>query len=301
MSVKKIFGAALIAGALVANSACSRVEENESALRIGVDGSIKKEAVGSEMICFLLCEPGARTIKYDTTPSTFTISSGAGASTNSEGIVSTSQSNQIFLRTADEKFVDSISIAIAWEVVPESGNQRLLYKEFKANDGNKNRNIVLVQDDLAILAVQPVVNAVMDYDALKIQENGEAIGEDIRDGLQAAVNKRLGVTDEASPVRIKYVTVSGVKFDPETEAVLREFSLAPERGRIAEEKAKAAQQEANGASAQAAVTIKTIEAMSQIDGVTPENLPTLVCLDQKRQGLQSQNTNCFPGIVTSPR
>lgn len=300
MTISKKMAVALLA-TFVTVSGCSRFNENEVGMRIGGDGSIKEHYDGAEIVCvFPFCNPFASNVKYKSFTDTFTISSGAGAAVSGQNSVEGTQSRQIFLRTKDDKFVESISVSVSYFVNPKASEaDRLkLYKEFRADSSDPDTNSMLIRDDLSILVTQPLVAAIRGVDAMDVQDRGEKIGTELATGLQSAVNKRLGIAEgEESPVVIKLVTIGGVGFDEETEAVLRQKVLASEKGEIADAAAKAAEREAKGAEAQADVTAKAYSKLKASGAVPADQLSTAVCLDFKRQGRLPESTNCFPGLV----
>lgn len=297
-----MFKKAAVITALVATTAfmqaCSRYEENEFGMRIGADGAIKKHYDGPELVCVVLCNPLAHNVVYKSFTDTFTIQSGAGASASGENTAESTQSRQVFLRTQDDKFVESISVSVSYYPNPKASEaDRLkLYKEFRADSSNTDTNATLIRDDLSILVTQPLVKAIRGVDAMDVQDRGEQLGNQIVQELQAAVNKRLGIAEEEeSPIVIKAVTLAGVGFDPETEAVLRQKVLAGEKAEIAKVAAGAAEEEGKGASAQAEVTAKAYDALK--GSVPEEQLSTAVCLDGLRQGRLPEGTSCFPGLT----
>jgi len=296
--MSKKIAAMAVAGA-VALSGCTRIEQNEVGMRLGADGAIEQTIVGPKLICVVpLCAPGARSVVYKSFPDTFTISSGQGASATSDGAVQAAEQRQIFMRTADGKFVESVSISVTYEVNQAAKKENIakIYSEFSANDESPEKNKLLIRDDLQVLAIQPITNAIRAVDALDIQDKGAQIGATISADLQAAVNKRLGIAaDEVPPIVIKQVILGGAKFDEQTETVLRQRVLAGEQSEIAKAAAAAAAEQVKAAEAQAGVTRQVF---IQLRGSVPESqLATAVCLDLVRQGRLPQTTNCFPGMV----
>ncbi|MBI1326895.1 MAG: hypothetical protein GC136_04550 [Alphaproteobacteria bacterium] len=290
---------AAAAAALTLAACGERFEENETGFRIGGDGAVREDITGPDWICFVFCDPLARSIKYKTFTDTFTISTNEGAAAQGEGGAQVSQARPLLLRTQDDKFVDNISIAISYEVVAEAPTEykRRLRSEFRAESSDVNENMLSIRDDIQIEAIQPIVDAIRGADALSIQDQGDEIGAIIAVALQANINRRLGVPEgEVSPVRIRAVRIAGVSFDPETEEVLREVSLAAERGRIAGVARLQAEGQAASARAQAGVSVGIAD---RLRGHVPEGqLSTAMCLDMVRQNILPPTTNCFPGLVT---
>ncbi len=279
------------------NAACARISENETGMKLR-NGAIAEVITSPKIVCFTPCLLGTDIIRYKTFNDTFTISSGQGAATTapSGNQAEASQSRQIFLRSKDDKFIESVSFSIAYEVNKVPGITAL-YTEFRADQNTPEENALLIRDDLQILATQPLVSVVRSYDALNLQDSGQEIGNKLRDALQASVNERLGVkAGEASPITIKAVTLGGVKFDAETEDLLKKKIYAFEARDIARIAGEGAAAQADGAAAQAAVTGRIVSALRAAG--TPDNqVGTLTCLDMQRQKLIPTTIQCVSSFT----
>lgn len=295
--IAKTLAVVAAAGSLAACG--SRFEEHETGFRIGGDGAIKEHIVGPEWVCFMICDPFASDVKYSTFVDTFTISSGEGANAGGQSGGQTPQQREIFLRTADDKFLDSVSLAISAEVDADATLENLngLRTTFKATSSDPETNSALIRDDLQILAIQPLVSAIRNINALEISEQGEELGNTIAAALQLEINNRLEIEEgEVPPVRVRDVRIAGTKFDPDTEALLRQRALAPERAEIARIAQQAAEAQRESAAAQSQVMAGMFSTMTNA-GVPDNQVATAVCLDGVRQQILPQDTNCFPGIV----
>lgn len=290
MSIKRAFIPFALA-ATTALTACGRITENEVAV-ITKRGAIEEVVTEPQLYCMPACLPWTDIIRYKTFNDTFTISSGSGANTGANQNNETSQSRQIFLRSQDDKFIESVSFSISYEIV-KTPNASKLYTEFRAVESSGDENSLLIRDDLQILATQPLVNVIRTQDALSIQDNGDLIGRELATQLQKAVNERLEIKDgEISPINIKAINLGGVKFDPETEALLKQKIFAREQVAIAQEANKAAEVQAQAALAQAGVTSGIADKFKQ-GGAPADQVANLVCLDLHRQKLLPSNIQCF--------
>jgi len=293
MSIKR----ALIPFALAATTAltaCGRIQENEVAV-ITNKGAIQEVVTEPQLYCMPMCSLWTDIIRYKTFSDTFTISSGNGAAASANDKDQTSQARQIFLRSKDDKFIESVSMSIVYEVQKVPATTKL-YTEFRAGKSDGDENALLIRDDLLILATQPLVNAIRTQDALSIQDNGALIGKELVDQLQKVVNERLEVsTDAESPIAIKSVLLGGVKFDPETEALLKQKIFAREQVAIAEEANKAAEFQAKAALAQAEVTSGIAKKFAE-EGAPQDQIGNLVCLDLQRQKQLPVGIQCFAGL-----
>jgi hypothetical protein len=289
-TIKKL-GVIAAASLAFGSAACSRLPDNEVAIKLR-NGTINRVVTDPGVLCWLPCLPGTQFVRYATFNDTFTISSGQGASAGGNQGGQTTQARQIFLRSKDDKFIESVSISIVYEVT-ENDSVRRLYTDFRANAGRANENQELIRDDLQILVTQPLVNTIRSYDALNIQDQGGEIGQSVARGLQAAINERLAIQDTAqSPIRVVGVTVGGVKFDAETEQLLRQKIYATEQAAIAGIARDSARAQAEGAAAQAGVTGEIVGTLRR-SGTPESQLASITCLDLKRQKLIPENTQCF--------
>lgn len=292
MNTKKLMVPFLLATATML-AGCGRVAENEVMVAMN-KGAFQDVVLKPELYCMPMCSPYTDRIYFKTFPDTFTISSGQGASVGGEQSQAT-QSRQIFLRSSDDKFIESVSLSITYEVV-KTPNAEKLVTEFRADSTDAEQNALLIRDDLQILATQPMVNVIRSYEALDLQDKGAEIGTRLTEALQQAVDNRLEIKKgEQSPILIKTVVLGGVKFDPETEALLKRKIFAREQVAIAEEANKAAEFQVSAAESQAGVTAKVINVIKDT-GTAPDQVASLVCLDLLRQKQIPESTACFPSL-----
>lgn len=278
----------------LAVAGCGRISENETAV-IMKAGSISEVVTTPKLYCVPWCWPTTDIIRYKTFNDTFTISSGQGANTGGEQNGESVQSRQIFLRSKDDKFIDSVSLSISYEVAKTPTATKLV-TEFRADAGTADENALLIRDDLQILATQPLVNTIRSYEAMSLQDSGTAIGARIKAALQAAVDARLEIKQgEQSPIIIKDVILGGVKFDAETEALLKRKVFAKDQAGIAAEAANAAAEQERAAGNQAGVTAKIVSTI-QGSGAPADQISSLVCLDMLRQKLIPEGQQCQPGM-----
>lgn len=272
---------------------CGRITENEVA-PIMKAGAITEVVTKPTLYCMPFCWPTTDIIRYKTFADTFTFSSGKGAATGENQQAQTAQARQIFLRSKDDKFIESVSFSIPYEIVPTE-NAKLLITEFRADKETWEENAPLIRDDIQILSAQPLVDIIRKYDALEIQDKGVEIGKELTKAIQKAVDERLGLKEgDVSPIKIKPVIFGGVKFDDETEKLLKQKIFAREQGAIADELGRAAEKQTAAAKSQAGVTAEIVDVIMKKGVPGGSNaLPSLVCLDMKRQGLVDKNTACF--------
>jgi hypothetical protein len=295
MNYKKLAMPFLLS-ATVAVTGCGRVAENEAAVIMN-KGAIRETVLEPTLYCVPFCSPFTDIIRYKTFTDTFTISSGQEGATSGGGKTpEAAQSRQVFLRSSDDKFIESVSLSISTEVV-KTPTIRKLVTEFRADSEDAEYNTELIRDDLQILITQPLVDVIRSYEALAIQDNGTNIGKKLVTALQEAIDARLEIKKgEVSPIRVKSVVLGGVKFDNETEAILKKKIFAKEQGNIADEANAAAAKQAQAANLQAGVTANIIEKIKGA-GAPVGEVASLVCLDMKRQKLLDEGTACFPSIA----
>lgn len=291
MKLSKKIAATFLAATAI--TACGRVTENEVAV-VMERGAIKEVVDEPKLYCMPMCMPWTDIIRNKTFADTFTISSGSGANAGGEQTQETAQTRQMFLRSDDNKFIEEISVSVVYEVVKTQSVTKLV-TEFRADSTNPDRNKLLIRDDLQVLATQPLVDVVGQYNALDLQSKGSEIGAKLAEALQKAVDARLEISgDEISPIKIKSVIMGGVKFDPETESLLKKKIFAQEQAEIAKVAGVAAAEQAKAAAAQADVTAEIVGKISKsIPTDAQDQLGTLTCLDMQRQKLLPPETQCF--------
>lgn len=294
---KKIAATFLAATAL---AGCGRVTENEVMVVMN-KGSFQDVVTKPELYCVPMCSIFTSKIYFKTFPDTFTISSGSGANAGGGDDGGAGVKRKVFLRSKDDKFIESISLSVTYEVAKTDSVWKLV-TEFRADHLEAESNALAIRDDLQILTTQPLVNTVRQYDALDIQDKGQEIGAKLVEELQMAVDARLELSkNESSPLRIKAVTLGGVEFDPETEELLRKKIYAREQSGIAAEATLAAKSQAEASRAQAAITANIVQAMVAA-GAKDGEVANLVCLDLQRQKLIPTNLQCFGiGANQSPK
>lgn len=289
-NLKKL-GVVAAAALAFGSAACSRMPDNEVVIKLR-HGSIDRVITEPGILCLTPCLPGTQFIRYATFNDTFTISSGQGASAGGSENGQAAQSRQIFLRSKDDKFIESVSVSIIYEVV-ENDSVTRLYTDFRANAGRASENQELIRDDLQILVTQPLVNTIRNYDALDIQDKGGEIGTAVAAGLEQGIRERLGLTaDQPSPLRIVGITVGGVKFDNETERLLQQKVYAGEQAEISRIAGQAAVAQADGAAAQARVTGGIVREL-RAAGAPESQVAALTCLDLVRTQRVPAGTQCF--------
>lgn len=296
MNAKKLKTIGLSLAVAFGATACGRITENEAAVIMN-KGAIKETVTEAQLYCVPMCSPFTDIIRFKTFTDTFTLTSGGdGVNTdNGQNSAETMQSRQIFLRSKDDKFIESISLSISTEIVKVGTENTLprLVTEFRADQSSTDQNALLIRDDLQILATQPLVNTIRAYDAMDIQDHGDKIGETLVAELQAAIDKRLEIKEgEVSPIKVKTVILGGVKFDPETEALLKAKIFAKEQKSIAEEAGKAAEIQATAAAKQADVTAQIAGKFKEA-GLPDSQIGTLTCLDLQRQKQIPDSVQCF--------
>lgn len=277
-----------------AAAGCGRVTENEVVVVMN-KGAFKEVVTEPTLYCVPMCSPFTDRIYFKTFKDTFTLSSGQGA--NAGGGQQQQQpettSRQIFLRSSDDKFIESVSVSVSYEVTKSPQTVKLV-TEFRADRSNSEENAVLIRDDLQILLTQPLVNVIRGYEALEIQDKGQEIGDKLVEALQAAVDRNLEIKEgELSPIKIRAVLLGGVKFDPETENLLKQKIFAREQSDIAKEASAAAAEQAKAAAAQADVTAQIASRIQNAVGNNSSQTASLVCLDMQRQKLLPAGTQCF--------
>lgn len=280
--MSKVKVAAAFGLSALALTACSRINENEVAMKTR-NGRVVETITEPKVVCWTPCLMGTEFIRYKTFTDTFTISSGQGANTGGERQPDAAQSRQIFLRSSDDKLIESISLNISYKVV-ETENIKKLYTVFRADRRNSEENSPLLQDDLQILITEPLVRTIRSKPALSIQDQGALIGDELTRALQSEVDKRLGIkAGEVSPIRIENVVIAGVGFDQSTEAALRQRSTSEAEGLASQINAAAEQTKITGA----------IVRQLREDGVPADQLSEVTCLELKRRRMVSDNTSCF--------